>query len=132
MTGPILKSYRDLIVWQKAISLGKKIYTVTRNFPKEEIYGMTQQARRAAVSVAANIAEGQARNGRPEFIHFLGIAYGSLAELETYLILAEHLEFIQSSTLTDLIQDCEEVGRLLNGLLKSLRSIKSLPLTTDH
>ncbi|PIP76384.1 MAG: diversity-generating retroelement protein bAvd family protein [Ignavibacteria bacterium CG22_combo_CG10-13_8_21_14_all_37_15] len=115
-----LKSYRELIVWQKSISLVKMIYTSTQHFPKEEIYGLTSQIRRAAVSIPANIAEGQARNTTGEFIQFPGIAKGSLAELETLLILSENLNYMQKEVSENLLRDCEEISRLLSGLKKSL------------
>jgi four helix bundle protein len=86
-----LQGYRDLIVWQKSMTLTKQVYSCTRSFPKEETYGLTSQIRRAAVSIPANIAEGQARNSTGEFLQFLGIARGSLAELETLTTLHFHL-----------------------------------------
>ncbi|MCK9425424.1 MAG: four helix bundle protein [Ignavibacteriaceae bacterium] len=96
------------------------IYTSTQHFPKEEIYGLISQIRRAAVSIPANIAEGQARNTTGEFIQFLGIAKGSLAELETLIILSENLNYMQKEVSENLLKDCEEISRLLSGLKKSL------------
>ena len=121
-----IKSYKDLIVWQKAMKLAKTIYTITKKFPKEEIYGLTSQLRRAAVSVACNIAEGQARNSTGEFKQFLGISKGSLAELETLLLLSNDLNLISSSELEEITIITDEVGKLLSGLLKSLKT------TTNH
>ncbi|MEW6574283.1 MAG: four helix bundle protein [Bacillota bacterium] len=115
-----VKSYRDLIVWQKSIDLVQKIYQFTQRFPKEEIYGLTSQIRRAAVSIPANIAEGQSRNSTGEFKQFLGMAKGSLAELETLLILSEKLTFLERINAEELLNNCEEINKLLNGLLKSL------------
>jgi len=86
-----VKSYKDLIVWQKAMDLVEMVYQVTRSFPKDELYGLTNQLRRAAVSVPSNIAEGQAHNSTAEFRNFLSIAHGSLAEVETQLLIAERL-----------------------------------------
>ena len=83
-----VRSYRDLVVWQRAISLAEDVYIATRTFPKEEVYGLTSQMRRAAVSIASNIAESQARPGRGELLQFLGYARGSLAELGTQVTLA--------------------------------------------
>jgi four helix bundle protein len=103
------------------MGLVKQAYLLTQPFPKEEIYGITSQIRRAAVSVAANIAEGQARSTTGEFRQFLGIARGSLAELETLLELSRDLCFTSTQTLEPVLTACGEVGRLLNGLLKSLR-----------
>ncbi|MFH0771061.1 MAG: four helix bundle protein [Candidatus Omnitrophota bacterium] len=119
-----VKSYRDLIVWQKSINLTEKIYVFTRQFPKEEIYGVVSQMRRAATSIPANIAEGQARNSRKEFIQFLGIAKGSLAELETFIILSERLNYIPESRSKELLTACEEISKLLNGLLRSLSTCR--------
>jgi four helix bundle protein len=117
----IIKSYKDLIVWQKAMILVKTIYTVTKKYPKEEIYGLTSQLRRAAVSVACNIAEGQARNSTGEFKQFLGVSKGSLAETETLLILSNDLNLISAKELDEINKITEEVGKLLNGLLNSLK-----------
>ncbi|MDI9571408.1 MAG: four helix bundle protein [Pseudomonadota bacterium] len=89
--------------------------------PKEEIYGMRSQMTRAALSIPSNIAEGQARHSTGEFLHFLGIARGSLAELETLLILAERLNFFQKESVANALKDCEETNKLLSGLVKSLR-----------
>ncbi|MEW6181728.1 MAG: four helix bundle protein [Bacillota bacterium] len=98
-----VKSYQDLIVWQKSIDLVQKTYQFTQRFPKEEIYGLTLQIRRAAVSIPANIAEGQARNSTGEFKQFLGMAKGSLAELETLLILSEKLTFLERTNAEELL-----------------------------
>src|SRR4051812_40800966 len=100
-----IRDYRDLIAWQKSIELVKKIYVMTRTFPKAEIYGLTQQIRRCAVSVPANIAEGQSRNGRKEFIYFLGIAKGSIAELQTHLVISERLGFAKEDIVDPLARD---------------------------
>ena len=116
-----IKSYKDLIVWQKAMKLVKVVYIITKKFPKEEIYGLTSQLRRAAVSVACNIAEGQARNSTGEFKQFLGVSKGSLAETETLLLLSKDLDLISSIDLEEMTKVTEEVGKLLNGLLKSLK-----------
>lgn len=115
-----VRSYQDLIVWQKAMNLVKDIYTETRNFPKTEQYGLTAQIRRSAVSVPANVAEGQARNTTGEFKQFLGISRGSLAELETLLILSRNLDYLDEIKFKSLIFQCSELNRLINGLLRSL------------
>ena len=116
-----IKSYEDLIVWQKALDLAEEVYRATRQFPKDELYGLTSQMRRAAVSVASNIAEGHERHSRGEFLQFLGHARGSLAELETQARLAVRLGFVVSSVNEDLTAHSAEVGRLLNGLRNSLK-----------
>ncbi len=112
------RDYKDLTVWQKAIDLVADAYRATREFPKEEVYGLTSQLRRCAISVPSNIAEGQGRLTRGEFRQFLGHAKGSLAELETQLIIAEKLGYLKAPQA--LIDQLAEVARLLNGLLNSL------------
>ena len=114
------RSYRDLIVWKKSINLIGRIYSSTCCFPKEEMYGITSQIRRAGISIAANIAEGQARNTIGEFRQFLGIAQGSLAELETLLIISENLGYLKAQEAETLLNGCEEIGKLSAGLKKSL------------
>jgi len=114
----VAQHYRDLLVWQKAIELVTDIYRMTRGFPKDELYGLTSQIRRAAVSIPSNIAEGQGRLTRGEFRQFLGQARGSYAELETQLIIARNLGYLSQPG--NLIEQLAEVGRLLNGLLSSL------------
>ena len=116
-----LQSYRELIVWQKSMALAGTIYRCSSQLPKEETYGLRSQLTRAAVSIPANIAEGQARHGTGEFLHFLGIARGSLAELETLTTLCGNLSFFPQETVETVLNDCEEVGKLLTGLVKSLR-----------
>jgi four helix bundle protein len=114
-----LKSYTELIVWQKAMVLVAAVYSAT-NFPKEEIYGLTSQVRRAAVSIPSNIAEGQGRLSRGESRHFLGNARGSLFEVQTQIHLAQTLKYIDSKTAATIVESADEVGRILNGLLQSL------------
>ena len=119
-----VQSYRDLIVWQKSMSLAEIVYRATAGFPREEVYGLTSQMRRAVVSVASNIAEGQARNGRGELIQFLSHARGSLAELETQTELASRIGILQGPSEREIKGQIAEVGRLLNGLRSSLISPK--------
>lgn len=109
------RGHRDLIAWQKAMSLVTEVYSVTRSFPKDELYGLVSQLRRAAVSVASNLAEGYGRNSRNEFHHFVGQARGSLAEVETHEI-ARNLEYVGAETSSQLLAKVDEVGRLLTGL----------------
>ena len=112
--------YQDLIAWQKAKTLATAIYSATESFPKTEIYGLTSQLRRAAVSVASNIAEGQGRLTKGEFCHFLGQARGSLLELETQLSIAVDLRFLSGDEFGKLQKNSVEVRKLLNGLIESL------------
>jgi four helix bundle protein len=113
-------SYRDLIAWQKAMVLVREIYCATQGFPKEERYGLMSQLRRAAVSVPSNIAEGQARYSRREFHHFLNNARGSLAEVETQIMLANDLGHLKDAD--TLLLKTSELGRILNGLIALTKS----------
>ncbi len=115
-------SFRDLLVWQRSMTLAKCVYMATQRFPKQEFYGLTMQMRRAAVSVPSNIAEGQGRLTRGEFRNHLGIARGSLNEVETQLRLAVDLEFIDPASVLPVIDCASEVARMLNGLIQSLES----------
>jgi len=117
-----MKSYKELEVWQKAVALTVDLYQMTRSFPPQEQYGLTTQIRRAAVSVAANIAEGWGRGSTREYIHFLRIARGSLMELETHLIISHHLGYLQETQLQTLQKQIESVGMMLNRLLGSIGS----------
>jgi four helix bundle protein len=112
------QGYKDLIVWQKAIAMVTEVYRITRTFPREELFGLTSQIRRSAVSVPSNIAEGQGRLSVGEFRQFLGIAKGSLNELETQLIIARELGYVNMTN--PVFDQLNEVARLLNGLLNSL------------
>ena len=116
-----VQSYRDLAAWQKAMDLVETVYRATQHWPREEVYGLTNQARRAAVSVPANIAEGQGRCGPTEMLHHLSIADGSLHELETHLLIAQRLRYLDGATATILLTQTAEVGRILGGLMRSMR-----------
>jgi four helix bundle protein len=116
-----VRSYRDLIAWQKAIQLVTEIYRATQDFPDRERFGLTSQLRRAAVSVPSNIAEGQGRQSTGEFKQSLGHARGSLLEVETQVFIARNLEYLSQEQSTRLINRTEEVGRIVNGLLGSLK-----------
>ena len=114
-----MSGYTDLEVWQKAMDLTEEVYKLTRTFPKEEIYGLTSQIRRAAVSIPSNIAEGASRAGSREFLQFLHIARGSSSELETQLILAERIGFFSNSQ--EMFSKLTSVKQLINGLIRSLK-----------
>ncbi len=118
-------SYRDLIVWQKARVLVRDVYSATKHFPMDERFGLVSQLRRAGVSVVANIAEGQGRNTSGEFHHFLGMAKGSLTELETELMIADDLGYLKPEEAESLPSECDEVSRLLNGLMQAIIRPKS-------
>ncbi|MBI5289725.1 MAG: four helix bundle protein [Chloroflexi bacterium] len=108
-----INSHKDLVVWQKAMDLSIEVYRLTSEFPATETYRMTSQVTRSVVSVPANIAEGRARSTRKDFAHFLAIAQGSLAETETYLLLAIRLKYITPSQATPALGLIDEVGRML-------------------
>lgn len=116
-----VRNYSDLIAWQKAMDLVELVYAFTKGFPKEEQYGLTNQVRRAVVSIPSNIAEGQGRRSTNEFLRFLSIAYGSLREVETQALIAARLGYLQEADTQNLIELASEVGRLINGLINSLR-----------
>src|SRR5436305_13411098 len=105
------QNYRDLIVWQKALALVTEVYAKTITFPKQEVYGLTSQMRRAAVSIVSNIAEGQGRNSRGEFLQFLGQAKGSLVELETQILVASNLHYLPEVEKNSLLSRTDEITR---------------------
>ena len=113
-------SYQDLVAWQKAMDLVTDVYKLTCAFPKEEVCGLTSQLRRAAVSVPSNIAEGQGRKGDGEFKHFLRLSLGSLMEVETQIIISKRLGYLEPSAAETVLRDTAELGRIMNGLIKSL------------
>lgn len=115
-----VRSYRDLLAWQKSMALVVNLYRCTQAFPKTETYGITAQLRRAAVSVPSNIAEGQGRISTGEFRQFLGHARGSLLEVETQVSIAQELGFLSQESSETLLRQCAEVGKILGGLIKSL------------
>lgn len=118
-----MRNYRQLVAWQVAFALARRIYEVTETFPKSEMFGLVTQLRRAAVSIPSNLAEGAGRSGAKEFAHFVTIARGSLNELETQLLLAGELGFCE--TIDDLTQEIERLFALLNGLRNSLNAQRS-------
>ncbi len=119
------RSYRDLIAWQKSMDLVEKIYRLTFTFPKEELYGLVSQMRRAAVSVPSNIAEGQGRMSQGEFRQFLGHARGSLLELETQVLIAQRLRFITANDAQRVLDDASEITRIVHGLAESLSDVST-------
>ena len=115
------RSYRDLEVWKSAVTFVKEIYLVTAQFPPAEIYGLTGQIRRAAVSIPSNIAEGQGRNSGKEFRQFLGIALGSVGEVETQLIIAKEIAYLNVEELNPLLERIDHIRKMLRGLSNSLK-----------
>ncbi|KAF0187253.1 MAG: hypothetical protein FD124_3326 [Alphaproteobacteria bacterium] len=116
-----IRSYRDLTIWQDAMTLAETVYRLTSAFPKDELYGMTSQMRRASVSIAANIAEGHGREHTKPFIQFLRIAQGSLKELETHFLLAERVGLLASEQTAEPIIQCTSLGKRMRSLIRSLQ-----------
>lgn len=112
--------FKDLKVWQKSMDLVVEVYRASTSFPSEECYGLTAQMRRSAVSVPSNIAEGNGRRGRREYLRFLSVASGSLAELETQILLSQRLSYLNDQICSDLMTRTDEIGRMLVGLRDSL------------
>ncbi|MBX3577144.1 MAG: four helix bundle protein [Rhizobiaceae bacterium] len=117
-----IASYRDLRVWKLAIDLTVACYSATRAFPNGEMYGLTSQIRRSSTSISANIAEGYGRDSRGAYVQFLRIAQGSLKELETHLIVATRLGFLETTVEADLLRDTDDIGRMLRSLIRKLEA----------
>jgi four helix bundle protein len=114
------KSYRDLEVWQRSMQLAKRIYQITQKFPSDERFGLTNQLRRASVSVPSNLAEGHARFGSGEFSRFISISMGSVAEIETQILLSTDLGYLTGELSREILEDLETIGKMLRGLAKSI------------
>jgi four helix bundle protein len=117
-----IRSYKDLIVWQKSMALANAAYELTERFPKEERFGLSSQIQRAAVSIPANIAEGHGRGTRMDYAHFLDISNGSLSELETLILLASHRSYLTADSYSKIEEQLEEVGRMLRALRGKVRN----------
>ncbi|MGD0191220.1 MAG: four helix bundle protein [Rhizomicrobium sp.] len=120
-----VNSYQDLRVWQDAVALAEACYLLTKDFPREEIFGMTSQIRRASTSISANIAEGYGRENTRSFIQFLRIAQGSLKELETHLIIVQRVKIAKTIAVQPLLDNCGSLGRMLRTLIRSLQEKSS-------
>ncbi len=120
-----IKSYQDLEAWKEAMNLAELVYQITSGFPIEERFSITDQLRRAVVSIPSNIAEGQARAHKKEFLYHLSVARGSLAELETQIVLAHRINYLEIDQNRILIDQITKVGKILNGLIRSLRQSPS-------
>ena len=116
-----MSNYRKLLIWQKSISLVTKIYTSTKKFPKEEIFGLTSQIRRSSISIPSNIAEGSGRESNKDFIRFLYISLGSLFEMQTQLEIAKNIEYLTEEEFNNLYEDSREIERMLVSLIKKLK-----------
>lgn len=115
-----MESYKELEVWKKAVELVVEMYQTTKRFPREEIYTLVSQIRRAAISIPANIAEGWARGTTKEYLQYLKIARGSLMELETHVIISQRVNCLREEELEKLSTSIQQIGKMLNGLIKSL------------
>ena len=116
------ETYQELLAWQRAMDLVESVYESTRDFPRDEVYGLTSQIRRAAVSIPSNIAEGKGRFSKADLLHFLVQARGSLYELQTQLLIAQRLKYLDDARGTELLTAASETARLLNGLIRKFRS----------
>jgi four helix bundle protein len=117
-----VNSYRELKVWQLGMQLAKDVYLLTQRFPKHEVYGLSSQLQRAATSIPTNLAEGHAKDPTKDFLRHISIAQGSLAETETYLLLAESLGYLQSNCVVGILDKCAEERRMLSGLRRTLKA----------
>lgn len=116
-----MANFKELLVWQKSIDLVTEIYRTTDAFPKEETFGLKSQIRRASVSIPSNIAEGNSRRSKPDYLQFLKISRGSCAEVETQLIISKNLHFLSEENYLKLNDDIIEISKMLNGLINSLK-----------
>ena len=123
----MLKNFKELKVWQKSYQLCLDVYKVTKGFPKEEKYGLTSQIRRASVSIPSNIAEGYGRKTTPDYVRSLYVAYGSICELETQIMLCGDLTYIEEENLRGIQNDIREVERMLKALIRSLENKPPTP-----
>ena len=119
-------SYKDLIVWQKGMTLAEQVYLITAGYPKSELYSLTDQMRRAAVSIVSNIAEGKGRESKQEYLHFLAISQGSLTELETQILLSIRLRYLSEIDAETPLSLCDEIGRMLNTMRTKLKAASQL------
>jgi four helix bundle protein len=116
-----VRSYRDLRVWQLGMDLAVRSYELSRQLPKDEMFGLVSQIRGSSTSVSANIAEGHGRESTLSFVHFLRVAQGSLKELETHLVLVDRLSLASSSSVAELVERCERLGRVIRSLIRALQ-----------
>lgn len=124
----MIQDYRDLVVWQKAMEVAKQVYLLVKGLPKEEIYALSNQMRRAAVSIPSNIAEGNARNSAKEYAQFLSIARGSKAELETQLLLCKEIGYLTQTEIQPLLVLLKEIGKMISVMIRKLQNSSLLPL----
>lgn len=121
----MINDYKDLIVWQKSMDLVEEIYRLVKKLPKDELFALSSQMRRAVVSIPSNIAEGNSRNSNKEYIHFLSVARGSKSEIETQLHICVRLNYIKQSETEKAFLLCDEIGRMINSIIKKLQNTKN-------
>jgi len=121
MSEPARRSHKDLVLWQKAMDLAALVYETSSGLPRSELFGLVSQLRRAGASIPSNIAEGSARRSTKEFLHFLHVARGSMAELETQVLLARRIGYLPESRATQLERSVDDVGRILSAVITGLR-----------
>jgi four helix bundle protein len=126
-----ITSYRDLVVWQKAMGLVEECYRLTDAFPRSELFGLTAQLRRAAISIPSNIAEGQTRHHGKEYVQFLYVASGSLSEVETQMEVARRLNYVEAKAAEEFFRSSDEVGKMLTGLRKAVNLHEKLRSKTN-
>ncbi|GAA4270874.1 four helix bundle protein [Aquimarina gracilis] len=119
-----MSTFRNLKIWQKAMILVTKIYTETKNFPHEEVYGLTSQMRRASISIPSNIAEGYGREGKNDYVKFLNIAMSSLFELQTQIEIGKNLNFISENNFNSIYEDTRELERMLSSFIRTVKTSK--------
>ncbi|MBO7532371.1 MAG: four helix bundle protein [Victivallales bacterium] len=117
-----VRSYRDLLVWQKAMQMAEMVYLLVKLLPREELFALSNQMRRAAISIPSNIAEGQARNSTKEFLQFLSVAKGSKAELETQLLLCVAINYLSQNDISPIMMLLDEIGKMINALINKLKT----------
>ncbi len=117
-----IKSYRELLIWQKSIQVVTNIYKLTRDFPKEELFGITSKMRRCAISIPSNIAEGFGRNSQGDFKRFLNISLGSIYELQTQIEISQNLEYLNTENYKYLMESCVELEKMMNSLVSKIKA----------
>jgi len=117
-----MSNFRNLLIWQKSMVLVTKVYTVTNNFPKEEVLGLTSQIKRSAISISSNIAEGLGRESNKEFLRFLNISIGSLFELQTQLEIAKNINYLEEETFNNLYEDTRELERMIVSFTNKIKN----------
>ena len=127
-----MKTHKDLKVWQRSLEFVTLIYTMTKNYPQSEKFGLTNQIRRSAVSIPSNIAEGSARNHNKEFIQFLYIALSSASELDTQIRISRNLEFLNEQLSRSLLEELDSISKMIQGLIRSVKKTNNQSPIINH